>query len=158
MASNHQQESIGRRTFVKWAGALGGSAALASSPLLRHVEPSFADTTDDGGFVGNTSAALELGPTGLPYGADKVVPTLCTCGDVCGMLHMGQAYVKDGKIVYYEGCDAAENHGKLCPRGIERPCRSSTAPTASSTPCAAPTRRASRASSSASAGTRPTTS
>ena len=118
MASNHQQESIGRRTFVKWAGALGGSAALASSPLLRHVEPSFADTTDDGGFVGNTSAALELGPTGLPYGADKVVPTLCTCGDVCGMLHMGQAYVKDGKIVYYEGCDAAENHGKLCPRGM----------------------------------------
>ncbi len=112
---------IGRRTFVKWAGALGGTAAIASTSLLNTIEPihsALADEAEGAGFVGNSDAALQTGESGLPYGADKVVPTLCTCGDVCGMLHMGQAYVKDGKVVYYEGCDAAENHGKLCPRGM----------------------------------------
>ena len=105
---------LGRRTFVKWAGALGGAAAIASSPLLKSIEPvAYADEPGEG-FVGNSDAALS---DGLPYGADKVVPTVCSCGDVCGMLHMGQAYVRDGHIVYYEGCDDAFNTGRLCPRG-----------------------------------------
>ena len=106
---------IGRRTFLKWSAVLGG-AAMGGASLLTGCakDEAEADEAPDG-FVGNRTAAFS---DGLPYGADKIVPTLCTCGDVCGMLHMGQAYVKDGTIVYYEGCDAAENHGALCPRGM----------------------------------------
>lgn len=55
--------------------------------------------------------------TGLPYNADKAVPTICCCGDACGMNHLGQAYVKDGQIVYYDGCMEAPNKGALCARG-----------------------------------------
>lgn len=55
--------------------------------------------------------------TGLPYNADKAVPTICCCGDTCGMNHLGQAYVKDGAIVYYDGCKEAPNKGALCARG-----------------------------------------
>ena len=55
--------------------------------------------------------------TKLPYDADKVVPTICGCGDACGMNHLAQAYVKDGKIVHYEGCKEAPNKGALCARG-----------------------------------------
>jgi len=53
----------------------------------------------------------------LPYNADKVVPTICGCGDACGMNHLAQAYVKDGRIVYYDGCKEAPNKGALCARG-----------------------------------------
>ena len=55
--------------------------------------------------------------TGLPFNADKAVPTICCCGDACGMNHLAQAYVKDGKIVYYDGCKEAPNKGALCARG-----------------------------------------
>ena len=54
---------------------------------------------------------------GLPFNADKAVPTICCCGDACGMNHLAQAYVKDGKIVYYDGCAEAPNKGALCARG-----------------------------------------
>lgn len=73
---------------------------------------------------GNTTDSVDLissvsdkKSTGLPYNADKVVPTICCCGDACGMNHLAQAYVKDGKIVYYEGCKEAPNKGALCARG-----------------------------------------
>lgn len=55
--------------------------------------------------------------TNLPYDADKVVPTICCCGDACGMNHLAQAYVKDDKIVHYDGCKEAPNKGALCARG-----------------------------------------
>ena len=55
--------------------------------------------------------------TGLPFNADKAVPTICCCGDACGMNHLAQAYVKDGRIVYYDGCKEAPNKGALCARG-----------------------------------------
>ena len=108
-----------RRSFLKWAGALGGTAALGSS-LLTGCTSQLAGTGEENlaapsDFVGNTNAAIS---DGLPYGADKVVPTLCTCGDACGANHVGQAYVKDGKIVYYEGCTDAPNEGALCARGM----------------------------------------
>jgi len=99
---------ITRRTFLKWTGAVGGAAALSGSLLdynANFVQASAEPNVDD---------AIS---SGLPYGADKIVPTICTCGDVCGMLHMGQAYVKSGRIVYYDGCDKAWNKGALCARG-----------------------------------------
>jgi anaerobic selenocysteine-containing dehydrogenase len=75
--------------------------------------------TDD-----NTAENLKTVPTmsdkkqtGLPYNADKAVPTICCCGDACGMNHLAQAYVKDGRIVYYDGCKEAPNKGALCARG-----------------------------------------
>jgi len=60
---------------------------------------------------------IETKQTKLPYDADKVVPTICGCGDACGMNHLAQAYVKDGKIIHYEGCKEAPNKGALCARG-----------------------------------------
>jgi anaerobic selenocysteine-containing dehydrogenase len=96
--------SLSRRSFLKWSAAVGGAAAVAggTNSLLRVVE---------------ASAAAQEVASGNLYGADKIVPTICTNGDVCGLLHMGQAYVKDGKIVYYEGSPAAWNKGALCARG-----------------------------------------
>lgn len=110
--------SMGRRSFLKWAGALGGAAALGSSSLLTACSQASSDGTASaatGNFIANSAAALS---EGLPYGADKVVPTICTCGDACGPNHVGQAYVKDGNIVYYEGCPDAPNKGRLCARGM----------------------------------------
>ena len=108
--------SLGRRSFLKWATLSGGAAALASSSLLNSRPAAHADEVDAAdGMVANTTAALS---DGLPYGANKIVPTICTCGDACGMNHVGQAYVKDGEVVYYEGCPAAKNKGGLCARGM----------------------------------------
>ena len=112
--------SIERRSFLKWAGALGGAATLSSTSLLvacsseKQGQESNPKAPKD--FVGNTDAAIS---DGLPYGADKIVPTICTCGDVCGMVHTANAYVKDGAIVYYEGnAINGNNKGHLCPRGM----------------------------------------
>lgn len=123
MPEAHEREkttNIGRRSFLKWAGAVGGAAALGSTSLLTGCSSETqaqAVAQDESGepFVGNTNAALS---DGLPYGADKVVRTICTCGDVCGGTHVAQCYVKDGQIVYYEGCPEARSKGGLCPRGM----------------------------------------
>lgn len=115
----NKSAAIGRRSFLKWAALTGGAAAAASNSILNTCTPRAAHAQDESAdMVANTTDALETGSTGLPYGADKVVPTICGCGDACGMLHMGQAYVKDGSIVYYEGCPDAENKGHLCARGM----------------------------------------
>jgi thiosulfate reductase/polysulfide reductase chain A len=98
-------KGVSRRTFLKWSGAAGGVAAAGGS-LVRFAPQALAETTTS-----------EAAATGLPYGADKIVPVKCGCGDVCGAYHQGQAYVKDGKIVYYDGCDEAPNAGALCLRG-----------------------------------------
>ncbi len=112
--------SMERRSFLKWAGALGGVATLSSTSLLTACsnegqnQESNPQAPKD--FAGNTNAAIS---DGLPYGADKIVPTICTCGDVCGMVHTANAYVKDGAIVYYEGnAINGNNKGHLCPRGM----------------------------------------
>lgn len=110
-------KEISRRSFVKWAAAVGGASALGGS-LLSAVgcssEPVTAGSSSDG-FLGNVSDAVS---DGLPYGADKIVPVLCTCGDACGQLHTANAYVKDGVIVYYDGNDHGNNEGGLCGRGM----------------------------------------
>ena len=112
---------IERRTFLKWAGA--ATAAVGGSSLLASCAPSAPEATAEegaGGAItgnpeyGNSNAAIS---DGLPYGADKIVRTICGCGDVCGCLHTGNCYVKDGKIVFYEGADDGWNKGALCARG-----------------------------------------
>lgn len=115
----NKSAAIGRRSFLKWAALTGGAAAVASNSILNTCTPRAAHAQDESAdMVANTTDALETGSTGLPYGADKVVPTICTCGDACGQNHMAQAYVKDGQIVYYEGCPGAPSKGGLCPRGM----------------------------------------
>ena len=42
---------------------------------------------------------------------------LCGSGDVCGNLHTANCYVKDGAVVYYEGCKDGYCKGHLCARG-----------------------------------------
>ncbi len=109
-------QSVARRTFVKWAALAGGAAALESSSLLKRYAKADGETAGSAvpeGFVGNTADAIS---DGLPYGADKIVRCLCTNGDVCGANHVGQAYVKDGEIVRWEGCPEACSLGGLCPR------------------------------------------
>ncbi|NLF12559.1 MAG: molybdopterin-dependent oxidoreductase, partial [Anaerolineaceae bacterium] len=98
-------DDLSRRAFLKWSGVVGG-ATLAGSALVGYAPAAHADTTTD-----DTT-------TGLPFGADTVVPVRCGCGDVCGTYHMGNAHVKDGVIVYYDGCKEAENKGGLCARGM----------------------------------------
>lgn len=98
-------EDLSRRAFLKWSGVVGG-ATLAGSTLVGYAPAAHADTT-----TGDAT-------TGLPFGADTVVPVRCGCGDVCGTYHMGNVYVKDGVIVYYDGCKEAENKGGLCARGM----------------------------------------
>lgn len=109
--------SLERRSFLKWAGALGGAAALSGTSLLTGCKSELSNTGEsaEAASIGNSQAALS---DGLPYGADKIVPTICTCGDACGPNHVGQAYVKDGNVVYYEGCPDAPNKGRLCARGM----------------------------------------
>jgi anaerobic selenocysteine-containing dehydrogenase len=97
------KKDISRRAFLKWSGAVGGAAVVGSS-LAHYAPKALAQTTPEA--------------SKLPFGADSVTPVKCGCGDVCGMYHMGNAYVKDGVIVYYDGCEEAENKGGLCPRGI----------------------------------------
>ena len=110
---------MNRRTFLKWSAAIGGAAALGGSLLTATGCSAAADTaTSDApsGFLGNVADAIS---DSSPYGADKVVPVVCTCGDVCGMVHTANAYVKDGAIVYYEGNSVdGNNEGHLCPRGM----------------------------------------
>lgn len=108
------QCGIERRTFLKGA-ALVGATALGGSSLLVGCSTEEQAAAQAASGLGNTQAALS---DGLPYGADKINPVLCGCGDVCGMLHMANCYVKDEKIVYYEGCDQAMNKGALCARGM----------------------------------------
>ncbi len=110
-------QSVARRTFVKWAALAGGAAALESSSLLKRYAKADSETAGSAvpeGFVGNTADAIS---DGLPYGADKVVRCLCTNGDVCGMNHVGNVYVKDGQILRWEGCPEGCNEGGLCARG-----------------------------------------
>jgi len=99
-----QDFTLTRRSFVKWSAALGGAVAVSGGArsLLKS---------------GKITGIAEAADNNL-YGAEKIVPVICGCGDVCGMYHMGQAYVKEGKIVYYEGCKEAENKGALCARGM----------------------------------------
>lgn len=110
--------AISRRSFLKWSAAVGGSAA-ASGALLTGCATEAGQTSDENavanGYAGNTAAAIS---DGLPYGADKVVPVLCGCGDVCGNPHTANCYVKDGAIVHYEGCAEGYCKGHLCARGI----------------------------------------
>jgi anaerobic selenocysteine-containing dehydrogenase len=98
------KHDIARRTFLKWTAAAGSAAAVGGS--LLQYSPTLAQ-----------AAAGSSSGSGLPYGADQVVPVKCGCGDVCGAYDLGQAYVKDGKIVYYEGCPQGPNGGSLCLRG-----------------------------------------
>ncbi len=98
------KKDISRRVFLKWSGVAGGTA-VAGGSFVRYAPQAFAEE----------AAASE---SKLPFGADTVVPVKCGCGDVCGLYHMGNAYVKDGVIVYYDGCEEAENKGGLCSRGI----------------------------------------
>lgn len=106
--------ALSRRSFVKWAAAVGGAAALSDSPLVNCAKASEEDSSDTEAYAGNTQSAIS---DGLPYGADKVVPVLCGSGDVCGNLHTANCYVKDGAVVYYEGCKDGYCKGHLCARG-----------------------------------------
>ena len=114
----HEQASndmtLSRRSFVKWAAAVGGAAALSDSLLVNRAKATEEGASDTEGYAGNTQAAIS---DGLPYGADKVVPVLCGSGDVCGNLHTANCYVKDGAVVYYEGCKDGYCKGHLCARG-----------------------------------------
>ncbi|MEA5019437.1 MAG: molybdopterin-dependent oxidoreductase [Gordonibacter sp.] len=107
--------SIERRTFLKWTATAG--AAIGGTGLLASCSSASAEGETEGSPIpemGNSNKAIS---DGLPYGADKVVTTVCGCGDVCGCLHTGSCYVKDGKLVYYEGCNEGWNKGALCARG-----------------------------------------
>ncbi len=104
--SRFWKKDVSRRAFLKWSGVLGGAAALGST-LTPCASKALAEE------VAATAPAPQL-----PFGADSVVPVRCGNGDVCGSYHMGNAYVKDGVIVYYDGCKEAENQGALCARGI----------------------------------------
>ena len=93
--------ALTRRSFLKWS-ALAGTALAG------------------GGFLTGSARAMEqavAAEAGLPFNADKVVPVRCGSGDVCGMYHIANAYVKDGTVVYYDGCKEAFNKGALCARG-----------------------------------------
>ena len=107
--------TINRRSFLKWAAAAGGTAALSSSLLCTTACSADAAAEGASDITANVTDAIS---DGNPYGADKIVPVICTCGDVCGMVHTANAYVKDGAIVYYEGNADGNNAGHLCPRGM----------------------------------------
>lgn len=112
-----QHQSIKRRDFLKWSGIAGGAAMLAPSLLVGcspQQEPlsQTSDAPDTSGYI------MDAVSDGLPYGADKVCPVMCTNGDACGELHCGAAYVKDGAIIHYEGCLESHNKGGLCARGM----------------------------------------
>lgn len=95
--------SLSRRSFLK---ATGIAAAL---PLGFSLS---ACTTSKAGSKSTSSA------TGLPFDADKVCRVKCGHGDVCGLYHTANVYVKDRVIVGYEGCKEAHNRGALCTRGV----------------------------------------
>lgn len=107
--------TINRRSFLKWAAAAGGTAALSSSLLCTTACSADAAAEGASDITANVTDAIS---DGNPYGANKIVPVICTCGDVCGMVHTANAYVKDGAIVYYEGNADGNNAGHLCPRGM----------------------------------------
>lgn len=105
-----------RRSFLQWTAAtaaLAGGASLLTGASKAHADGE-AETEIVLPAMGNSDKAIS---DDLPYGADKVVTTLCGCGDVCGCLHTGSCYVKDDTLVYYEGCDDGWNKGALCARG-----------------------------------------
>lgn len=107
---------INRRTFLKWSAAAGGAVAAGGLLVEAAVPQAEAAAAVPSDLVANVTDALS---DGNPYGADKIVPVICTCGDVCGMVHTANAYVKDGAIVYYEGnATNGNNKGHLCPRGM----------------------------------------
>lgn len=115
-----QQSNIERRDFLKWSG-IAGSAALLAPSLLTACAPTKTEPlseTGDETVVEDADYITDAISEGLPYGADKVCPVLCTNGDACGQLHTGQCYVKDGVIVHYEGCTAGHNKGGMCARGM----------------------------------------
>lgn len=112
-----QHQSIKRRDFLKWSGIAGGAAMLAPSLLVGcspQQEPlsQTSDAPDTSGYI------MDAVSDGLPYGADKICPVMCTNGDACGQLHCGAAYVKDGAIIHYEGSCDAFNKGAMCARGM----------------------------------------
>lgn len=90
-----------RREFIKLSTAAG--ATLAMSRGLSRIDP-------------NTAFAYNS-PSDLPYGADRIVKCRCGCGDVCGVHHIAEVYVKDEQIVWYGGAKEGWNKGGLCPRG-----------------------------------------
>ena len=108
------EKDMGRRDFLKWSGIAGGAAMITPSLLVgcspKEVEPQEAEK-DTSGYI------MDAVSDGLPYGADKVCPVICGTGDACGQSHTCQCYVKDGTIVYYEGCTEGYNGGRMCARG-----------------------------------------
>lgn len=108
--------AVNRRSFLKWSAAVGGAAALSGSLLSQTPAHAVTASTAPKNLVANVTDAVS---DNNPYGAEKICPTICTCGDVCGMVHTANAYVKDGAIVYYEGnAINGNNKGHLCPRGM----------------------------------------
>ncbi len=107
---------LNRRSFLKWSAVAGLTTAIGGS-MLETVEAGAQENVPmPDGFVGNVADAIS---DGLPYGADRIAPTLCSCGDVCGICHTANAYIKDGAIVYYEGNAVdGNNRGHLCARGM----------------------------------------
>ena len=110
------QVGIGRRDFLKWSGIAGGAAMLAPSLLVgctpKEAAPEQGAEEDTSGYI------MDAVSDGLPYGADKVCPVICTNGDACGQLHTGACYVKDGVVVHYEGNTGGHNKGGMCARGM----------------------------------------
>ena len=108
--------AVNRRSFLKWSAAVGGAAALSGSLLSQTPAHAVTASAAPKNLVANVTDAVS---DNNPYGAEKICPTICTCGDVCGMVHTANAYVKDGAIVYYEGnAINGNNKGHLCPRGM----------------------------------------
>ncbi|MEG0757580.1 MAG: molybdopterin-dependent oxidoreductase, partial [Raoultibacter sp.] len=101
-------KTLTRRSFIKTTAAAATIAAIPAGFSLTGCAPK--QQPDE--------TAQEEPYTGLPFGADETGFVKCGHGDVCGMYHVANTYVKDGVIVGYEGCPEGHNKGGLCPRGI----------------------------------------
>ncbi|QGP90861.1 Nitrate reductase [Neomoorella glycerini] len=100
---------LSRRTFLKWSTTLGATLGVTSG-LEKLTIPTSA-------LAGVTETKEQVATGTLPYGADRIVKCRCGCGDVCGVHHIADVYVKDQQIVWYGGAKEGWNKGGLCPRG-----------------------------------------